>query len=120
MGVAPKRSIPALYKTTLRKWYKKNYKGIAAKAHKRFMETETPLRGVVYFFCDEFTNLTDTKVGIAAIQLLVYLGYEVLMPVHEVQLITYLKLANKKLGLLLNFNVPFMKAGIKRKINGIL
>lgn len=43
---------------------------------------------------------------------------EVLLPVHEVQLLTYLKLANKKLGLLLNFNVPLMKQGIKRKING--
>lgn len=43
---------------------------------------------------------------------------EVLLPVHEVQLLTYLKLADKKLGLLLNFNVPLMKQGIKRKING--
>ena len=44
---------------------------------------------------------------------------EILLPVHEVQLVTYLKLANKKLGLLLNFNVPLMKEGIKRKANGI-
>ena len=43
---------------------------------------------------------------------------EVLLPVHEVQLVTYLKLADKKLGLLLNFNVSLMKQGIKRKING--
>ncbi len=83
MGVAPQRSIPSLYKTTLRKWYKKHYKNIAAESHTRFMASETPLKGVVYFFCDEFTNLTDTKVGIAAIQLLVHLGYEVLMPPHE-------------------------------------
>ena len=43
---------------------------------------------------------------------------EVVLPVHEVQLVTYLKLADKKLGLLLNFNVPVMKEGIKRKVNG--
>lgn len=43
-----------------------------------------------------------------------------LTPLHEVQLYTYLKLANKKLGLLLNFNVPLMKDGIRRKINGYL
>lgn len=43
-----------------------------------------------------------------------------MLPVHEVQLVTYLKLAGKKLGLLLNFNVPLMKEGIKRKINGYL
>lgn len=45
---------------------------------------------------------------------------EVLLPVHEVQLVTYLKLANKKLGLLINFNVPVLKDGIRRKINGTL
>lgn len=42
---------------------------------------------------------------------------EILLPVHEVQLVTYLKLANKRLGLLLNFNVPIMIKGIKRKVN---
>ena len=42
---------------------------------------------------------------------------EFLLPVHEVQLLTYLKLADKRLGLLLNFNVPFMKEGIRRKVN---
>jgi len=45
---------------------------------------------------------------------------EEILPVHEVQLLTYLKLANKKLGLLINFNVPILKKGIKRKINGTL
>lgn len=43
---------------------------------------------------------------------------EILMPVHEVQLLTYLKLADKKLGYLINFNVPLLKEGLKRKING--
>lgn len=45
---------------------------------------------------------------------------ELLLPVHEVQLLTYLRLANKKLGLLINFNVPILKNGIKRRINGYL
>ena len=42
---------------------------------------------------------------------------ENLMPIHEAQLLTYLKLANKKLGLLINFNVTMLKNGIKRKVN---
>ena len=42
---------------------------------------------------------------------------EKLLPIHEVQLVTYLKLSNKKLGLLINFNVPVLKDGIKRRIN---
>jgi len=45
---------------------------------------------------------------------------EELHPVHEVQLVTYLRLANLKLGYLINFNVPLIKNGIKRKINGYL
>jgi GxxExxY protein len=39
---------------------------------------------------------------------------EKLLPVHEAQLMTYLKLTNKRIGFLLNFNVPIMKQGIKR------
>lgn len=45
---------------------------------------------------------------------------EEVLPVHEVQLLTYLKLSDKKLGLLINFHVPILKQGIKRKINGVL
>ena len=36
--------------------------------------------------------------------------------VFEAQLLTYLKLSNKKLGLLINFNVPLLKNGLKRMI----
>ena len=38
--------------------------------------------------------------------------------IHDAQLLTYLKLANKKYGLLLNFNVPVMRQGIRRLLNG--
>lgn len=41
---------------------------------------------------------------------------ETIMPVHEAQLLTYLKFSNLKIGLLLNFNVPRLVDGIKRKI----
>ncbi len=39
-------------------------------------------------------------------------------PIHQAPLLTYLKLADKRFGLLLNFNVPVMKQGIGRLING--
>ena len=45
---------------------------------------------------------------------------ELLKPLHEVQLVTYMKLANVHMGLLINFNVPVLKDGIKRKINGLI
>jgi len=37
-------------------------------------------------------------------------------PVHEAQLMTYLRLGGWKLGLLINFNVPILKSGIRRRI----
>ncbi len=40
-----------------------------------------------------------------------------LSPIHEAQLLTYLKLANKHIGLLINFNVRSLKNGIKRMIH---
>jgi GxxExxY protein len=41
---------------------------------------------------------------------------EALLPIHEAQLLTYLKLACCKIGLLINFNVPVLKKGIKGMI----
>jgi len=68
-GFAVKRSMPTLYKTTLKSWYKKSKKS-ERKSRK------------VYLFCDEFTNYNDTEIGIKAIQLLEKLGYEVIIPEH--------------------------------------
>jgi GxxExxY protein len=45
---------------------------------------------------------------------------ESLNDVHLVQLLTYLRLSNCKLGLLINFNFSLLKNGVKRVINGIL
>ncbi len=45
---------------------------------------------------------------------------EAILPVHEAQLVTYLKLSGKKLGLLINFNVTLLKDDIRRRINGNL
>jgi GxxExxY protein len=43
---------------------------------------------------------------------------EKVLPVHRAQLLSYLRLSGRKLGLLLNFNVPHMHLGIHRIING--
>ena len=45
---------------------------------------------------------------------------EALNDIHLAQVLTYLKLANCKLGLLINFNVLLFKDGVKRVINGSL
>ncbi len=41
---------------------------------------------------------------------------DALLPIHQAQLLTYLKLANKRIGLLINFNVRSLKDGIKRMV----
>ena len=42
---------------------------------------------------------------------------EILHPVHTAQILSYLKLADKRMGFLINFNVPLMKDGFKRLVN---
>jgi GxxExxY protein len=42
---------------------------------------------------------------------------EELAPVHSAQLLTYLKLSGKKVGLLMNFNEPVLRRGLKRLVN---
>ena len=44
---------------------------------------------------------------------------ESVAPVHYKQLLTHLRLADKRLGLLINFNVPMIKNGITRVVNGL-
>jgi len=44
---------------------------------------------------------------------------ENVLPVHKKQLLTYLKLADLKLGLLVNFNVSLIKMGITRIVNNL-
>lgn len=72
-GFNVKRSMPTLYKTTLKKWWKK---------HQKAKERQTAKKKV-YLFCDEFTNYNDTEIGIKSILLLEKLGYEVIIPRHE-------------------------------------
>lgn len=74
-GFAPDRSMPTLYKTTLKSWYKKHKKNQGATGRDQGKR--------VYLFCDEFTNYNDTEIGIKAILLLERLGYEVIIPQHE-------------------------------------
>lgn len=72
-GFATQRSMPTLYKTTLRSWYKK---------HKQ-QEGKAQGTRKVYLFCDEFTNFNDTAIGIKTILLLERLGYNVIIIDHE-------------------------------------
>ncbi len=80
LGFAPKRSMPLLYKVTLRHW---------AKSHLPKLNPAHPVK-TVNLFCDEFTQYNDTEIGIKTIKLLTRLGYKVEMPQHTVSGRTFL------------------------------
>jgi GxxExxY protein len=48
-----------------------------------------------------------------------YKTVDKIVPLHAAQLLSYLKLSGKRLGLLINFNVPVLKQGIKRVVNNL-
>ena len=79
-GFAADRSIPLLYKTTLRRWISSNLNKL------------NPTRpiGSVWLFIDEFTNYNDTETGIKAIELLTSLNYEVKVSGHSLSGRTFL------------------------------
>jgi FAD/FMN-containing dehydrogenase/Fe-S oxidoreductase len=78
IGFAPQRSIPTLYKITLR-------------AHVKYSKYHgAPMTKKVFLFADEFTNYNDVAVGIKAVELLNRLGYMVHIPKHKVSGRTFL------------------------------
>jgi FAD/FMN-containing dehydrogenase/Fe-S oxidoreductase len=79
-GFASQRSIPLLYKITLKSWIRKNL----AKTN-----PSAPV-GSVSLFVDEFTNYNDTEIGITVIKLLTSLGYRVVITGHSLSARTYL------------------------------
>jgi FAD/FMN-containing dehydrogenase/Fe-S oxidoreductase len=79
-GFAAKRSIPLVYKTTLRRWTRKNLKKL---------NPVNPI-GSVCLFIDEFSNYNDTEIGIAVVRLLTSLNYEVVTAEHSVSARTFL------------------------------
>jgi len=69
IGFAPQRSIPLLYRFTLKKWIRRN---------PEHLNPDVPI-GKVCLFVDEFTDFNDTETGISAIKLLTSLGYKVII-----------------------------------------
>jgi FAD/FMN-containing dehydrogenase/Fe-S oxidoreductase len=76
LGISSERHLPKLASQTLEQWYRTHYLHLVASSSQRPDNT-------VYLFNDEFTNHTDVHIGIAAITLLVKLGYHVIIPRHK-------------------------------------
>jgi FAD/FMN-containing dehydrogenases len=79
-GFASNRSIPLIYKTTLRKWTRKNLTKI----------NPVNPKGSVCLFIDEFSDFNDTETGITIIRLLTSLNYKVVTAGHNVSARTFL------------------------------
>lgn len=99
--------------------------GLLESAYQKCLEHELKLRGVKVR-CDldlpvEYKGtLLDAGYCIDMLvedEVVVELkAVEKVLPVHEAQLMTYLRLSGKRVGLLINFNVPVLKDGILRRV----
>jgi len=82
LGFAPKRSIPMLEKSSLRKWSGRHLDKL-----NNTLAADAP---EVVLYVDEFSNFNDTSLGITAIRLLNHLGVRILIVKHPVSGRTYL------------------------------
>jgi FAD/FMN-containing dehydrogenase/Fe-S oxidoreductase len=99
-GFSVKRSMPTLSRQTLKSWWLQYRK-----------KHPVPGKRKVYLFCDEFTNYNDAHIGIAAIELLERLGYEVIIPDHLESGRTWLsKGLVRKAQTIINANVKLLSA----------
>jgi FAD/FMN-containing dehydrogenase/Fe-S oxidoreductase len=72
LGFHPERTMPRLNRTPLHKWF----------AGRKPLQSPRGRIGRVHLFCDEFTDFNDLDAGIATVELLELLGYEVVIPSH--------------------------------------
>lgn len=77
----------------------------------RWVQAETP-RGDQLLDCGYRIDVLVNDLVIVELKTV-----EKLLPIHDAQLLTYLKLYKRPLGLLMNFNVPALRHGIKRLVN---
>jgi FAD/FMN-containing dehydrogenase/Fe-S oxidoreductase len=102
LGFARKRTIPKIYRTTLRRWIKTNLDSINRRLEHAVSE--------VIVFVDEFTNYNDVETGISTIKLLNRLGYKVSIINHKESGRTFIsKGFLKKAKTLANINVGIFK-----------
>ena len=107
IGFATERSIPLIYKTTLRRWIRKNSGALVP----------TLPKGKLFLFIDEFTNYNDTAAGISAIRLFTSLGYEVMTADHDVSGRTFIsKGLLRKAGRIARKNIRLLSAVINENI----
>jgi GxxExxY protein len=96
--------------------------GFLESVYEQAMCIELELRGIAFAKQPEVTiDYKGRAVGQGRLDLLIadclvveLKAVETLAPIHSAQVISYLRTSRRKLGLLINFNVPLLRDGIKR------
>lgn len=86
----------------------------------RELAVETEVNLPVMFEGKQFSSSFRIDILIEKKVVVELKSVEILLPVHKKQVLTYLKLSNLRLGLLVNFGAPYIKDGIEQIINGKL
>ena len=89
---------------------------LAHELRKRGLEVRTQLQLPIIYEDITIDSGLRPDILIADVLVVEVKAVERIHPVHQAQLLTYLKLMRKRLGLLINFNVPVISQGIKRMI----
>ena len=90
---------------------------LARELAKRGLNVQTQVSMPVIYDGDEIDAAFRVDLLVEEDVIVELKAVEKLLPVHKAQVLTYLKLCGKKVGLLINFNVPHLKDGIKRLVN---
>ena len=84
--------------------------GLRGLAYERQVSLPVKYKGILI----DYTYRLDVVVGnLIVVELK---SVETVLPVHEAQLLTYLRLSGKRVGLLMDFNVDILKRGIVRRV----
>lgn len=100
--------------------------GLLESIYQRCMEVELGLRGLqfegqkrvdLHYKGHDVGNDLFVDLIVGGKVIVELKAAEALLPVHEAQLLTYLRLTGMGVGLLINFNVPVLKQGVRRMVN---
>ncbi len=90
---------------------------LVAELRKRQLKVQSQVQLPIIYKGEKLEKTFIIDVLVENIIVLELKSVESLFKINDIQLLTYLKLGDYKLGYLLNFNVPIMRDGIRRKVN---
>jgi len=92
---------------------------MAYELRKRGLNIKTQLHLPIRYGDIEIEAGLRLDILVADLVIIEVKAVEEMLPVHEAQMLTYLKLTNLSLGFLINFNVPRIKSSIKRMVRSL-